>query len=100
MTLPRVGYKFFNSHQYDPTTRTYVKSPFADEYDQLTMVHPYNTNAFYRKYPFFRKGRYDQYDANHIQVGWEEFYHGGATRRRLASQPKARRVSRNEVTAI
>jgi hypothetical protein len=100
MNLPRVGYRVFNSYQYDPITRTYVKSPYADEYDQLTMVAPYTTEAFYRKYPFFRKGSYDQYDANHVKVGEEEFYHGGASRRRLASQPTARRIPRNEATAI
>lgn len=94
LKLPRVGYRFFNPYEYDPRIGKYVKSPYADEYDQSTMAHPYNANAFYRKYPFFRKGSYDQYDADHVKVGEEEFYHGGATRRRIASQPKARRIPR------
>ena len=92
MKLPRVGYRFFNSHQYDPGSGKYLKSPYADEFDQSTMKAPYNTDAFYWEHPQFKQGSFDQFDADHIKVGEEEFFHGGASRHRIANEPKARRT--------
>ncbi len=92
MKLPRVGYRFFVSYQYDPGTGKYVKSPYADEYDQSLMKAPYNTDAFYWEHPQFKQGTYDQYDHDHVKVGEEQFFHGEASRHRIANQQKARRT--------
>ena len=53
------------------------------------MKAPYNTDAFYWEHPQFKQGSFDQFDPDHVKVGEEEFFHGGAGRHRIANQPKA-----------
>lgn len=98
MKLPRVGYRFFSTVERDPSTGKYRKSQYEPEFEQMRMKAPYNNDAFYRKFPQLKKGWFDPYNPDHIKVGDEEFFHGSASRRRIAAQQKEQRVDDTNIS--